>query len=356
VVQGQFRHISAASMGDPVVLRIPTTVVLVCGNVWKAAMLTSETGPVATQTVIAHTVDRYSGALPGFFLDVVRTGIGTGPNVVRAAAADGVMLASSVTQFPLMGRTTVADEHVVAGLLTATPPGSRWYGSDLRAGTMLIWGPQAEHAGVDLPGLAYKLLAVSIERLRRTADQTGLEVQVPENGEISFVRPTPQSAQLRSILDAVDDPRTPGSAASVHTDKALFALAKSLTKGSRPYPIGSRRRINPRRVTAVCIDYADATGTVPTVPEMCRLAHVSERTLRQAFVHVYGVSPLRYFRLRALTRTRAHLLEPIRTATINEIALNMGFRHQGRFASYYRQVFGELPSETTQRNGHSPTR
>ena len=23
----------------------------------------------------------------------------------------------------------------------------------------------------------------------------------------------------------------------------------------------------------------------------------------------------------------------------------MGFRHQGRFASYYRQVFGELPSE-----------
>ena len=319
-------------------------------------MLTSEKGPATTQTTVADTVDTYAGALPGFHLDVVQTGIGLGPNVVRAAAADGAMLASAVKGFPAMGRTTVADDHVVAGLLTATPPGSRWYGSDLTAGTMLIWGPQAEHAGFELPGFAYKLLSVSIEQLRRTADQTGLHPQLPGKGQISFVPPTPESAQLRSILASVEDPRTPGSAASVHADNALFAFAKSLTNGSKLNSIGTTRRINPRRVTAVCIDYADATGTIPTVPEMCRLAHVSERKLRQAFVHIYGVSPIRYFRLRALTRTRTQLLEPMRTATINEIALNMGFRHQGRFASYYRQVFRELPSETIRRSAILPLR
>lgn len=319
-------------------------------------MLTSETAPAIALTAIADTADTYRNALPGFFLDVVQTGIGTGPNVVRSAHGDGVMLASTVKGFPTMGRTSVADDHVVAGLLTATPPGSRWYGSDLTAGTMLIWGPQAEHAGVDLPGLAYKLLSVSIEQLRRTADQTGLHPRIPGKGQIGFVPPTPESAQLRSILAGVEDPRTPGRGASVHTDDALFAFAKSLTNGSKPNSIGTERRINPRRVTAVCIDYADATGTIPTVPEMCRLAHVSERKLRQAFVHIYGVSPIRYFRLRALTRTRTHLLEPMRTATINEIALEMGFRHQGRFASYYRQVFRELPSETIQRTKHSAMR
>jgi AraC family ethanolamine operon transcriptional activator len=139
-------------------------------------------------------------------------------------------------------------------------------------------------------------------------------------------------------------------AASLHTDNALFALAKSLADGSECYPIGSRRRINPRRVTAVCMDYADATGTIPTVPEMCRLAHVSERNLRQAFLDIYGVSPIRYFRHRAMSRARNHLLDPFRTTAIYEIALKEGFKHQGRFAEYYRQVFGELPSETIPRS------
>ena len=319
-------------------------------------MLTSETGPVATQTTVADAVDAHSGALPGFFLDVVQTGIGVGPNVVRAATADGVMLASAVKGFPAMGRTTVADDHVVAGLLTATPPGSSWYGSDLTAGTMLIWGPQAEHAGFELPGFAYRVLSASVERLGRTADQTGLDLQLPENGQISFVPPTPQSAQLRSILGSVDDPRMPDSVASLHTDNALFALAESLTDGSRRIPVDTRRRINPRRVTAVCIDYVDATGTIPTVPEMCRVAYVSERKLRQAFVNTYGVSPIRFFRLRALTRARADLLEPMRTATINEIALKVGFRHMGRFATYYRQVFRELPSRTIRPSSHSTIR
>jgi len=81
---------------------------------------------------------------------------------------------------------------------------------------------------------------------------------------------------------------------------------------------------------------------------MCLLARVSERKLRQAFIDLYGVSPIHYFRLRPMTRARAQLLDRMSTATINEIALEAGIKHQGRFARYYREVFGELPSETTQ--------
>jgi transcriptional regulator GlxA family with amidase domain len=46
----------------------------------------------------------------------------------------------------------------------------------------------------------------------------------------------------------------------------------------------------------------------------------------------------------------------MRTDPINEIALKVGFRHMGRFAAYYRQVFRELPSGTIRSSSHSTIR
>jgi transcriptional regulator GlxA family with amidase domain len=89
------------------------------------------------------------------------------------------------------------------------------------------------------------------------------------------------------------------------------------------------------------------------VADLCRVAAVSERTLRNAFHKVHGVSPYRYMRAFRLTQARQALLSSdVRPGAITQIAMQFGFLELGRFAVDYRSAFGESPSATLRR---SPT-
>lgn len=142
-------------------------------------MSAGDSGRIATHRLVADSVDSYSAALPSFNLDIVRTGAGFGPNFARATVIDDVMLASCTTGFPILGRTTVADDRVVVGLLTSTPQGSRWCEIDLEPGVMLLYGPGTEHSAVDPAGLGYIALSVSLDRLAASADDAELVAPTP---------------------------------------------------------------------------------------------------------------------------------------------------------------------------------
>jgi len=74
---------------------------------------------------------------------------------------------------------------------------------------------------------------------------------------------------------------------------------------------------------------------------------VSQRRLRSAFNEEFGEPPSRFFRNWALERARRHLIEAGPTKlTVTEVATELGFDHLGRFAGYYRRLFGEAPSAT----------
>jgi AraC family ethanolamine operon transcriptional activator len=81
--------------------------------------------------------------------------------------------------------------------------------------------------------------------------------------------------------------------------------------------------------------------------EMAAAAGVSERTLRRAFTEHYGVGPVRYLQLRQLHQVHralraAHPEEQL----VSEILMAYGEWAFSRSAFRYRQLFGELPSET----------
>ena len=73
---------------------------------------------------------------------------------------------------------------------------------------------------------------------------------------------------------------------------------------------------------------------------------VCPRTLRYSFEHVLGISPTRYLLATRLNRVRRELASTGTTSSIQCIASRAGFWHMGRFAQYYRETFGELPSQT----------
>jgi AraC family ethanolamine operon transcriptional activator len=83
------------------------------------------------------------------------------------------------------------------------------------------------------------------------------------------------------------------------------------------------------------------------VGDLCRAATVAPRTLEYGFGDELGLSPLKFLRLLRLHRARRELAgAQSESATVADIADRLGLFHHGRFAAEYRQLFGEMPSQT----------
>ncbi|OPG03261.1 hypothetical protein B1R27_29445 [Streptomyces sp. GKU 895] len=77
------------------------------------------------------------------------------------------------------------------------------------------------------------------------------------------------------------------------------------------------------------------------------IAQVSVRTLQEAFRRHVGMPPMAYVYDVRLQRVRAELRAGGPGAmTVSDVAHRWGFVHLGRFASRYRERFGETPSRT----------
>jgi len=80
---------------------------------------------------------------------------------------------------------------------------------------------------------------------------------------------------------------------------------------------------------------------------LCRLANVSERTLQYAFKDRYGIAPNTFVKRWHLNTVRRQLLlANSEETTINKICIELNISHQSQFATDYKKLFGELPSET----------
>jgi AraC-like DNA-binding protein len=81
--------------------------------------------------------------------------------------------------------------------------------------------------------------------------------------------------------------------------------------------------------------------------DLAGVADVSARTLRRAFKEYYGVTPNSFLLIRQLNRAHRALKAAKSDETnTSDILFDNGVYDLGRFAARYRQLFGELPSET----------
>jgi AraC family ethanolamine operon transcriptional activator len=106
-----------------------------------------------------------------------------------------------------------------------------------------------------------------------------------------------------------------------------------------------------RHLVHVADDYLRANRARPVyTEELCTALGASATRLHQAFHATFGMSPHRYLKLRRMGMVRAMLLsrsDPWRS--VKAAALSHGFWHLGQFAHDYRDIYGELPSETLAR-------
>jgi AraC-like DNA-binding protein len=86
-----------------------------------------------------------------------------------------------------------------------------------------------------------------------------------------------------------------------------------------------------------------------SVGRLCVVAGVGERALQKAFEARRGMSPMRFVVERRLVAARRLLTRVDARDDVTDIAVKLGFGHVGRFASQYRQAFGESPSQSLRR-------
>jgi len=174
-----------------------------------------------------------------------------------------------------------------------------------------------------------------------------------------IARLTPQvAAQLRQaaiafINTAARSLARPGVTSTLpEMAKSIIELTAHALVSSKPprrEKVGLNRQ---RRLIKASEDYvAHLTDQPLRIGQICRELDASERTLRNAFHQLVGVSPLAYLKTEQLNRVFRALKDADSTELqIKQVAYGNGFRHIGQFCGDYKKLFGELPSETLRRS------
>lgn len=135
------------------------------------------------------------------------------------------------------------------------------------------------------------------------------------------------------------------------SDTAL-QLALNVLNATLPY--SGKISPQPRRIRGVkkIIDYFQYhAASLPTLPELCNIAGLSERSLQYGFKEYLGMSPNQYLKIVRLNGARRDLLiASDKNTRVVDVALNWGFLEFGRFAGEYRTFFKELPSDTLRKS------
>jgi AraC-like DNA-binding protein len=115
-------------------------------------------------------------------------------------------------------------------------------------------------------------------------------------------------------------------------------LERSPLSDPRPYKI------------RVVEEFIEANWDKPiSIEDIASHTGIGTRNLFAAFKRARGYTPMSFLRSVRLQRARRILQTPATDSSVSAVYLKCGFQNAGHFAHYYRQAFGELPSETLAR-------
>jgi AraC-like DNA-binding protein len=101
-----------------------------------------------------------------------------------------------------------------------------------------------------------------------------------------------------------------------------------------------------RAVDLICDRIRDSIGTPMSMSDMEELTGLTGRALGYAFRARFDCSPQEWQRNFLLDHSRQLLKDRDFTGSIKSLAYELGFSSPGSFTAFYRQRFGERPSET----------
>ncbi len=226
----------------------------------------------------------------------------------------------------------------------------------LQEGSPLVqlYGEGSEHCSVTAGEGDYAMIPIPNQILEGTLRGLGIGRMPVKPGNFAFL--SPEVETTRMLMDTIES-----LCACAEESPAMFlsrevrrtAERELLTRlalviGQAEAFRGIKNRVDRmntfRKARAFLHEMADSTVYLA---ELSAAAEVPERTLRDIFQSILGVSPLRYLQLRRMRQVRHTLQQSSSNEhSVKEIALSRGFWELGRFAVEYKRLFGESPSQT----------
>ena len=266
----------------------------------------------------------------------------TSIQVLRGAPM--LMLASSRP-----GRTTLVRALDGAGR-------ARWNGTPVGADRVVVCNASRQHQAVYPDDFACLLLSFGEAVNDRIAagiadtEARGRVAGQAQEGDAALRELDRISRAVENLAGRPDLLAHPGAAEGLRAsilDTADAVLAQSQPMAGHPARTASARQ----HLVHAADDYLRANPARPVyTEELCAAIGASATRLHQAFHATFGISPHRYLKLRRMGMVRAMLLSLSGPwHSVKAAALSHGFWHLGQFAHDYRDIYGELPSETLAR-------
>lgn len=199
---------------------------------------------------------------------------------------------------------------------------------------------------------AFDMLGIVIREqdLLAAAASQGIGISADDTRRVARLKLPEQTLQnlyylvsriVRSATDRVDS--------HIHRDLLVLALLETLERETPNHTVAPSF-LHRKAVVERIKDYVEHARDLPvTMTELCELACVSRRTLQYSFESILGISPLQFLRMTRLNRVK-RMLSTGRQTSVSDAAAYNGFYHLSQFSADYKQLFGELPSQTLARH------
>ena len=289
------------------------------------------------------------------------------PGAIRAEVAHAdlgdVLVEVGDYSFPIATAGETAPDRIGMFVPLRHAVSGHFKGEALTPDVVHLWGEDAEIEGVIGEPAQFGIVSFAPGALDRTADALGIELDLPDRGEVRSVSavdwPRLDDAfefVLRTARDRREGCVSDAGTTALVESLVELAVRSIATENNGPLH-APRTRLNSLRVVRACEDHAARPRYQGvTLADLCVASGASERWVRHAFHDCYGMSPTSYLRVIALHEVRHALLHGLSGHdTVGSAASEFGFWHLSRFAAQYRALFGESPSTTLGRRLHTAT-
>ncbi|MCP4620125.1 MAG: helix-turn-helix transcriptional regulator [Bradyrhizobium sp.] len=240
-------------------------------------------------------------------------------------------------------------DGIVLGMLAASADRVTRFTYESQPGDVMVTPPGTEHENRYYGGASVIVASILSDDISASFASEGA-LSDPAAWQRSHFKGNACTAEsviprLQSLVARLGDASLNAEAAEFWKRAVIEAMSASVVEGlssERDGPLPSALKIV-RQVD----EYLDAAEPAPIhISQICSHLRLSRRTLHRAFHEALGIGPITYLRHRRLCAVHSALRAPKDIRTISDIALQHGFQNLGRFACYYRELFGEYPSET----------
>jgi AraC-like DNA-binding protein len=227
-----------------------------------------------------------------------------------------------------------------------------WFGRHFRSHSILPFNYVSGVDGVSVPGFRANTISIDEAFLREISDSHKLPVPdyllAPRSG--SYIPDSGSVRVLREVTRRLLDDH--GALFGYEQEASLvIELLKASLKGRGAEDKSSSA--TRERTISLALNYIEEhPHAAVTVGEICSATGVAWRTLNRAFNERFGIAPKTYLKRKQLSAVRDQIFNRSGGTSIADSANNWGFWHMGQFAQDYRQLFGELPSETLRSRRH----